>query len=74
MYTATHKSQTLEAGIISFKNLKEGILLFKAKETEDGKVFTTQITSTILDQFKQELKELLIEICTMDTPFIEKEI
>ncbi len=74
MYTATYKSKALEAGIISFKNLKEGVLLFKAKETEEGKVFTTQITSTILDRFKQELKTLLIEICTMETPFLEKEI
>jgi len=57
----------LEAGIFSFKNLKGGILKFK-----NGK--ETLISSETLVVFQQKLKALILEICSINIPFKEKEI
>jgi RecB family exonuclease len=68
------KVEQIEAGIISFKNLKSGFLKFSSKtvETEGKKVsFVTQET---LDSFIIELKRLILEICNSQIPFTEKEI
>tara|TARA_R100001369_G_scaffold29172_4_gene52539 strand:- start:11383 stop:14133 length:2751 start_codon:yes stop_codon:yes gene_type:complete len=62
----------VEAGVISFKNLKEGFLKFKLKQK--GNSDESNITSEILDDFQEQLKLLIVEICNPNIPFIEKEI
>ena len=64
-----------EAGIISFKNLQGGFLKFCKKDKKgNGATKETDITSEILEAFKEQLKNLILEICDPATPFVEKEI
>jgi len=64
----------VEAGIISFKNLKGGFLKFGKKDKPRTRNKETAITKDILDAFEIELKKLIIEICDPEIPFKEKEI
>lgn len=67
--------ETVEAGIISFKNLKEGFLKFCKKDKSGrGAKKETDITSETLEEFRLQLKNLILEICDSNVPFIEKEI
>ena len=65
----------IEAGIISFKNLSAGFLKF-AKKDKAGNYAKkdTLITKETLDNFSEELKQLILEICNINVPFTEKEI
>jgi len=69
MTNANSPIQNAQAGIISFKNLKSGFLPFTLK---DGK--NASIHQETLDNFTLQLKKLILEICNMNIPFIEKEI
>ncbi len=60
-------NKPITGGIISFKNLQEGLLKFK-----EGK--NDQITSDVYRKFLSELKRLIIEICNPEVPFTEKEL
>jgi ATP-dependent helicase/nuclease subunit B len=62
----------VEAGVISFKNLKEGFLKFNLKQKENSN--GSNISSEILEDFQEQLKLLIVEICDPKTPFTEKEI
>ena len=65
----------VEAGVISFKNLKEGFLKFSLKEKQGTKTLKNSvITKEILDDFQEQLNLLILEICNPEIPFIEKEI
>ncbi len=64
-------SLPIEAGVISFKNLKSGFLKFTKK---DNKNKSSLINSEILDAFEKELKKLIIEIYDTNVPFVEKVI
>ena len=64
----------VEAGVISFKNLKSGFLKFGKKEQARDKNKQTTIDEEILESFKIELKNLIGEICDPKIPFLEKEI
>jgi len=65
----------VEAGIVSFKNLKAGFLKFSKKDKAGiGAKKDSQITKDILDNFYNELKSLILEICNPNIPFTEKEI
>jgi hypothetical protein len=65
----------IEAGIISFKNLKSGFLKFATKDRVGAYAKKdTLITDETLEHFKVELKSLILEICNQDIPFTEKEI
>ncbi|MDT0676386.1 PD-(D/E)XK nuclease family protein [Autumnicola musiva] len=67
--------QPVEAGIISFKNMKGGFLKFCKKDKpgqRSGK--KTQVDHDILEAFGAELKILIAEICNPEIPFIEKEV
>ena len=59
----------MEAGIISFKNLKSGFLPFTLKVSDQD---TTIINQEILDYFTQELVLLVNEIIDPNIPFKEK--
>lgn len=62
-----------EAGIISFKNLKSGLLKFEKKIPGTRKKDSLVTAETIKD-FQFELKKLISEICNPEIPFVEKEI
>lgn len=64
----------IEAGIISFKNLKQGFLKFGKKESSTSRTKEQLITSTTLEAFEIQLKNLIIEICDINTDFVEKEL
>ncbi len=64
-----------EAGVISFKNLKEGFLKFGIKESNGRKAIKNNtINAETLVSFKAQLKKLILEICDPETAFYEKEI
>ncbi|QED38389.1 PD-(D/E)XK nuclease family protein [Antarcticibacterium arcticum] len=64
----------VEAGVISFKNLKSGFLKFGKKEQPRDKNKQCLVDEEILENFKVQLKNLIIEICDPKIPFLEKEI
>ena len=67
--------QVSEAGVISFKNLKEGFLKFCKKDKKGyGAKKDTDVTAETLEEFKIQLKNLILEICDPEIPFVEKEI
>jgi len=59
----------MEAGIISFKNLKSGFLPFTFKE---GKELNTIITKDTINQYLEQITILLVEIFDENIPFEEK--
>ena len=71
MYGSKKKFDRIEAGIISFKNLKSGLLGFATIESRKK---DKAITDETLNKFTTELKRLVLEICNPDIPFIEKEV
>jgi len=64
----------VEAGIISFKNLKEGFLKFAKKESPFSRTKNALITDDTLIDFELELKKLILEICNPNINFTEKEV
>jgi hypothetical protein len=71
MYENEANGKQMEAGIISFKNLKTGFLPFSFKE---GKEENTRIDSTILNDYSEQMVLLLNEILDDKKPFEEKMI
>ena len=69
MYGALEKNQEIEAGIISFKNLKSGFLPFKFKH--DKELLDT-ISPEIMENYLEQLVILVKEILNVDIPFEEK--
>ncbi|KAA1246298.1 PD-(D/E)XK nuclease family protein [Aquimarina sp. RZ0] len=66
-------SASFQAGIISFKNLKEGFLKFGTKESSRGKV-DYDVSANVFEEYIRQLKKLIIEISTIEIPFTEKEV
>ncbi len=69
MYADMEKIETLEAGIYSFKNRREGFLFFGIKE---GREVNNEINQDILAEFKEQLVQLLLVIANQEIEFIEK--
>lgn len=69
MYEQNVGDKPIEAGIISFKNLKSGFLPFNFKE---GKEVNYTIDSNIMDNFLNQIVLLLGEILDETVPFNEK--
>lgn len=65
LYNDQKPITNVEAGIISFKNLNKGVLLFNSNTD-------TQITQNTLTDFKNALFTLIQEIYNPDIPFMEK--
>ena len=75
MYAEGNSIQVLESGIISFKNLSEGILNFATKDKRGSWAKKDQkITQETLYNFQEQLKKLILEICNPEIPFLEKEV
>jgi hypothetical protein len=71
----SNNTTDVEAGVISFKNLKEGFLKFSLKEKQGNKTLKNSIiTNDVLNNFQEQLKLLILEICNPEIPFLEKEI
>lgn len=64
----------VEAGVISFKNLKPGFLKFGKKSDARDKNPKFTIDGDTLENFSVQLKNLILEICDPRIPFKEKEI
>lgn len=69
MYERHANGLEIEAGIVSFKNLKAGFLPFTFKQDKEG---FTIITKEILDNYIEQIVILLSEILNKDIPFEEK--
>ncbi|WP_281297957.1 PD-(D/E)XK nuclease family protein [Flavobacterium limnophilum] len=69
MYENEANGKPIEAGIISFKNLKSGFLPFSFK---DGKEEKTTIDTDILNDYLEQMVLLLNEILDETKPFEEK--
>ncbi|HEU4495753.1 MAG TPA: PD-(D/E)XK nuclease family protein [Flavobacterium sp.] len=69
MYEPHLQGQEMEAGIISFKNLKSGFLRFNFKE---DKTELSAISPAILQNYLEQLVLLLNEILDASIPFEEK--
>ncbi|MFC4816134.1 PD-(D/E)XK nuclease family protein [Flavobacterium sp. GCM10023249] len=69
MYEEFTNGMEMEAGIISFKNMKAGFMPFGFKQ---GKELQTNITKDVLSEFKNELVGLVNEILDDNLPFEEK--
>jgi len=65
---------TCEAGIISFKNLQNGFLKFATKAAPRSRTKEVIITAETVENYKIELKKLIVEICNPEIPFTEKDI
>lgn len=68
MFEPEAKGMNIEAGIISFKNLKSGFLPFCLK---DNKTETNFINEEILDKYQEQIFLLLNEILDKEIPFKE---
>ncbi len=62
-------SKPLEAGVISFKNLKSGFL--KVNFSSNYRNPETQITSEKIEEFIEEVKVLLLEMYNPEVSFLE---
>jgi hypothetical protein len=69
MYEKEANGKPIEAGIISFKNLKSGFLPFNFK---DGKEENAIIGEEILSNYLEQMVLLLNEILDESIPFEEK--
>lgn len=69
MYEKYANEKPIEAGILSFKNLKSGFLPFIFKE---DKIENTTIDESILTNYLDEIALLLSEILDENKPFEEK--
>lgn len=74
LYKENKITLPVEAGIISFKNLKSGFLKFSKKDSPYSRVKMQNIDAAILNDFELYLKKLFLEIFNPDIDFIEKEI
>jgi hypothetical protein len=69
MYENVVNGKPIEAGIISFKNLKSGFLPFNFKEERDSEFI---INDTIMNNYLEQIVLLLQEILDQEIPFEEK--
>jgi hypothetical protein len=71
MYEQEAKGKLIEAGIISFKNLKGGFLPFSFKEEKE---MNSIINEEVLSNYLEQIVVLLNEILDVNIPFEEKVI
>jgi len=74
MFDDKNPIETIQSGIISFKNLNGGFLKFGTKEKKGSRNKDNIITKESLTLFQIELKKLILEISNPEIPFTEKEV
>lgn len=72
MYHSEQPFEKAQAGIISFKNLKEGFLDFGIKKSSQARTRNTIVSLDVLKEFETQLKNLILEIFNLEHPFTEK--
>ena len=72
LYTSEKEFTSLEAGVISFKNMKEGFIAFATKEKPTSRIRNTEISAEVMGLFNQQLNKLIHEICDPNVPFTER--
>jgi ATP-dependent helicase/nuclease subunit B len=73
--TETPFTMPVEAGIISFKNLKSGLLKFAKKDRLGAYAQKTSLVSSdFLVRYEHELKTLILELFNPNIDIIEKEV
>jgi hypothetical protein len=73
MYEPQAKGMEIEAGIISFKNMKAGFMGFNFKDAFDKSAPVLEIVNAdILEEFKSQLIVLINEMVNPEVPFTEK--
>ncbi len=70
MYQPLSNGQPIEAGIISFKNLKSGFLPFRYGS---GKTAEDAITDEVMQHYLEQIIQLLQELMDVEVPFEEKQ-
>ena len=68
MYFRSAKCEKISAGIISFRNLSKGLMTLKIKNSQSD-----LIDSLSIDNFEEELKNLVNEIMDPKVDFIASE-
>ncbi len=71
MYEPEAQGREIEAGIISFKNLKAGFLPFQFKPEKEA---VEVISAEIMESYLEQIVVLLQEILNITIPFEEKVI
>ena len=71
MYQEHAKGREIEAGIISFKNLKSGFLPFNFTQNKEA---TEVITPEIMSNYLEQIVVLLQNIFNPNIPFEEKTV
>jgi hypothetical protein len=66
MYFRSTKCEKISAGIISFRNLSKGLMTLKIKNSQSD-----LIDSLSIDNFEEELKNLVNEIMDPKVDFID---
>ncbi len=69
MFEKELKGRKMEAGILSFKNLKSGFLPFTFNEGKEG---TTIVSEEVMQNYLEQIVGLLAEIMNEEIPFTEK--
>ncbi len=72
LYFEMVKTEYLQAGVISFKNLKLGFIPFATKDKKSSRTRHNIIESETIDRFKSQLHTLIQEICNPEIPLSEK--
>ena len=71
----TRLSKPVEAGVISFKNLKSGVLKFAKKDKPGAYAKKITLVSTeTLASYEHELKSLILELFNSEIDITEKEV
>jgi len=70
MFDSYAAGKEIEAGIISFKNLKTGFMPFVFKDIDKSE--TAVINESIAENYKEQIVILLKEILDQNIPFVEK--
>ncbi|GAK88452.1 hypothetical protein JCM19297_2965 [Nonlabens ulvanivorans] len=71
LYSKNNELTECTAGIISFKNFKDGFIPYSVK---NGKSFQTQpIDAVELEKFEEQLHQIILELYNKDIPLIAKD-
>ncbi len=74
MQQKTTPLPSIEAGIVSFKNMNAGFMKFAKKEKPGNSPKETAISNEVLKEFEKQLFLLIREICDPNIPFLEKDV
>ncbi|MBT8321517.1 MAG: PD-(D/E)XK nuclease family protein, partial [Eudoraea sp.] len=72
LYSREHPLESIQAGIISLKNVKQGAINFAKKESSRSRNKDSLITPTVINVFEEQLIKLISEICNPKLPFEEQ--